>query len=158
MRGKSRIAVTAVLCLTLAGCAGIRESRFNPFNWFGRSQSEPTLTTLDGTEALADNRALVAQVTSLTVDALPTGAIVAASGLPPTQGWWDAALVAENDGEPVDGVLTLRFVVGEPPGPRRSGTPQSREVTAAYNLSNIDLQDISQIVVVGETNSRSSRR
>jgi hypothetical protein len=148
----------ALLCLTLASCGAIRESRFNPLNWFGRSQSQETMTTLDGQEALADNRALVTQVTSLTVDALPTGAIVAASGLPPTQGWWDAELVAENDGNPVEGVLTLRFVVGEPPGPRRSGTPQSREVTAAYNLSNIDLQEIAEIVVVGETNSRSSRR
>jgi hypothetical protein len=158
MRGRSRIAVMAVLCLTLGSCGAIRESRFNPLNWFGRSQSQETLTTLDGQEALADNRALVTQVTSLTVDPLPTGAIVAAGGLPPTQGWWDAELVAENDGDPVDGVLTLRFVVGEPPGPRRSGTPQSREVTAAYTLSNIDLQGIAEIVVVGETNSRSSRR
>ena len=88
----------------------------------------------------------------------PGGAIVRATGLPPTQGWWDASLVAENSGLPVDGVLTYRFVVDQPREATRVSTQQSREVTAAAYLSDIKLEGISQIVVLGAENSQSSRR
>jgi hypothetical protein len=105
-----------------------------------------------------DPRILVADVTEMEVARQPGGAIVRAAGLPPTQGWWDAALVAENRGEPVDGVLTYRFVVDQPRGPARVSTPQSREVTAAAYISDIKLANVTQIVVLGAANSRSSRR
>jgi len=72
--------------------------------------------------------------------------------------FWDAELVAENDGEPVDGVLTYRFVVSEPQGARRVSTPQSREVTAAAFVTNRKLDDISKIVVQGLRNSHVSSR
>jgi hypothetical protein len=158
MHGLARRATIGLLCLALAGCGGLRDSKLNPLNWFGRSQPKAQTLTVDGSSAPVDNRANVTQVTSLEVESIPEGAIVRASGLPPTQGFWDAELVAENDGYPVDGVLTYRFVVAEPPGPRRSGTPQSREVTAADYLSNIDLSEITEIVVLGSENSRSTRR
>jgi hypothetical protein len=158
MHGLARQMTAGLLCLALAGCGGLRDSKLNPLNWFGRSQPKAETLTVDGSAAPIDNRANVTQVTSLAVEAIPEGAIVRASGLPPTQGFWDAALVAENDGYPVDGVLTYRFVVAEPPGPRRSGTPQSREVTAADYLSTIDLAQITEIVVLGSENSRSTRR
>lgn len=148
-----------ILALVLAGCGRIRESRLNPLNWFGRSQA----TAVAAAESVVpgrpgDPRVLVADVTDMEVARQPGGAIVRASGLPPTQGWWDAALVAENNGDPVDGVLTYRFVVDQPHGATRVSTPQSREVTAAAYLSDIKLANITQIVVLGSANSRSSRR
>lgn len=148
-----------ILALVLAGCGRIRESRLNPFNWFGRSQA----TTVVATDSVVpgrpgDPRVLVADVTDMEVARQPGGAIVRATGLPPTQGWWDAALVAENNGEPVDGVLTYRFVVDQPHAATRVSTPQSREVTAAAYLSDIKLANVTQIVVLGAANSRSSRR
>ena len=156
-----RLPVTGllILALVLAGCGRMRESRLNPFNWFGRSQE----TTVVATDPIVpgrpgDPRILVAQVTEMEVARHPGGAIVRATGLPPTQGWWDAALVAENNGEPVDGVLTYRFVVDQPLKQTRVSTPQSREVTAAAYLSDVKLADISQIVVLGAENSRSSSR
>lgn len=148
-----------ILALVLAGCGRIRESRLNPFNWFGRSHevavstAEPVVPGRPG-----DPRVLVAEVTEMEVARQPGGAIVRATGLPPTQGWWDAALVAENNGEPVDGVLTYRFVVDQPHGGARVSTPQSRAVTAAAYLSDVRLANVSQIVVLGAQNSRSSRR
>lgn len=149
-----------ILALVLAGCGRIRESRLNPFNWFGRST--PTVVTTAAEPVVpgrpADPRLLVAEVTEMEVARQPGGAIVRATGLPPTQGWWNAALVAENGGVPVDGVLTYRFVVDQPRGATRVSTPQSREVTAAAWLSDIRLADVRQIVVLGAQNSRSSRR
>lgn len=148
-----------ILALVLAGCGRIRESRLNPFNWFGRSQPVAVATAEPAVPGKPDDpRILVAEVTEMEVARQPGGAIVRATGLPPTQGWWDAALVSENGGEPVDGVLTYRFVVDQPREATRVSTPQSRAVTAAAYLSDIKLQGISQIVVLGAQNSRSSRR
>jgi hypothetical protein len=152
-------ALMVVLSLSLAGCGGVRESRFNPFNWFSRSAPGPaTLEPEGGYANTGDFRALVDEVTAMAVTRIPGGAIVNATGLPPTQAWWDAELVAENDGKPVDGVLTYRFVIAEPRGKARVSTPQSREVTAGKYLSDIALRDVSRIVVQGARNSRSSRR
>lgn len=148
-----------ILALVLAGCGRIRESRLNPFNWFGRSQATAVVASKSAVPGRpGDPRVLVADVTDMEVARQPGGAIVRATGLPPTQGWWDAALVAENNGEPVDGVLTYRFVVDQPHGGARISTPQSREVTAAAWLSDVKLANVSQIVVLGAANSRSSRR
>ncbi|MDH5454344.1 MAG: hypothetical protein OEY05_11385 [Paracoccaceae bacterium] len=155
-----RLPILALMlaALTLTSCGRIRESRIlNPFNWFGRSQESQTVVAEDPNR-IADGRQLVAQVTELEIARQPGGAIIRASGLPPTQGWWNTELVADNDGEPVDGVLTYRFVIAEPIGPKRVSTPQSRELTAAKYLSDIKLAEIRQIVVLGVQNSRSVRR
>jgi hypothetical protein len=158
MQKTAKIALLVTLCVALSGCGRLRESRLNPFNWFGRSVERTAPVTADGSAAPTDNRILVSQVTALQVDQMPGGAVIAATGLPPTQGWWDAELVPENDGEPVEGVMTYRFVVAEPPFRNREGVPQSREVTAGAFLSDIKLEAISEIVVLGESNSRVSRR
>lgn len=156
-----RLPVTGLLIVTLvlAGCGRVRESRLNPFNWFGRSV-ETTQAVSEGAVPGRpdDRRILVAQVTDMEVARQPGGAIIRASGLPPTQGWWNTDLVAENGGAPVDGVLTYRFVIAEPLKPNRVSTPQSRELTAATYVSDIKLDGVSQIVVLGAENSRSSRR
>ncbi|MCB1522962.1 MAG: hypothetical protein KDJ23_02595 [Rhodoblastus sp.] len=156
-----KLAVTGALVLTLvvSGCAKVRDSKFNPVNWFGRSKAVATAPANPVVPGRPDDgRLLVDQVTELEVARQPGGAIVRASGLPPTQGWWDAALVPENDGLAVDGVITYRFVVAAPPKAKRVSTPQSRELTAAIFLSDMRLQDVRQIVVVGTQNSRSVRR
>jgi hypothetical protein len=149
-----------ILALVLAGCGRIRDSRLNPFNWFGRSQEVRVVAAADAVVPgkPGDPRILVAEVTEMEVARQPGGAILRATGLPPTQGWWDAELVAENGGEPVDGVLSYRFVVDQPRGATRVSTPQSREVTAATYLSDIRLAGVTRIVVLGTANSRSSKR
>lgn len=152
------LAVMALL-LTVSAC-GFGSSRLNPFNWFGRSApAAPATLEVAGPGAVIDNRALVQQVTDMQVKPMPGGAIVQATGLPPTQGWWDAELVAENKGKPDEnGVLTLRFAVAEPRTQQRVSTPQSREVTAGLFLSDQDLATVRKIVVTGETNSRVAAR
>ena len=157
----------AMLALTVAltACGRVRESRLNPFNWFGKDREEvATLAPTGGyAAALADDRPMVAQVTRLEIKQTPTGAIVSATGLPPTQGLWDAELVALNGGEPDEnGVLTYAFKVyppfeGTPPATRVMG-PQSREVTAAAFLNTYNLQRIRKVVVEAQGNARSVSR
>lgn len=106
----------------------------------------------------ADPRPLVSQVTNLVVERVADGVIVHATGLPPTQGWWNAALVLDGDGTPVKGVLTLRFVLLPPTTPTPSSTPQSREITVAARLTEFQLAGVRQITVQGADNARSARR
>ncbi len=154
-------ALTLVLALALSGCGGWG-SKVLPWNWFGK-QEVTSLEPKEGYPDVAeDPRELVAQVTSLEIKPTQGGAIVSASGLPPTQGWWGAELLAENDGKPVDGVVSYRFVVawpdpGSPPSTRVL-TPQSREVTVAAFLSNVRLAEVKKIIVIGATNQRAISR
>ena len=148
-----------VAVLALAGC----ESRFNPVNWFGGSTEEATLAPRRGYVETVDRRPLVQQVLSMKVDRVPGGAIVSAIGLPPTQGHWATDLVPETTtigDKPVadNGVLAFQFRLLPPPGPRRSGTPVSRELSASTFLTDQELLGVRTIVVRGQTNQFSARR
>lgn len=150
---KTPLATAIAMTLILGGC-GFGNSRLNPFNWFGGSSETEVVAVEDGQPV--DHRLLVQQVIDMTVERNQTGAIVRATGLPPTQGYWEAELVAR----PVDenGVLVFDFRVFPPLAPQSVSTQQSREITAGVFLSNARLREIRQITVQGETNARSSRR
>lgn len=141
--------------LLLAGCGRVRESRFNPFNWFGRSEEETGSVT--PVREVRDPRPLVDQITALSVEPTPTGAIVRATGLPPMQGWHSAALVAQSDG-PVGGEMVFFFRAVPPDGATRVSTVQSRELTAARRLTAQQLAVTRVVRVVGARNSRVVRR
>lgn len=162
MTSKLPVLLALSAALSLSGCDRVGESRLNPFNWFGRSEAAPAAVVQTDTGLPGDARVLVAEVTRLEVRQTPGGAIIFAAGLPPTQGWWDAELVPENDGFPVDGVLTYRFALAEPtpgtPAAARVSTPQSRQVTVATHLSSIRLAGVQRIVVTGAGNSRAVSR
>ena len=156
-----RINLLAALALTIAvgACGSVRESRLNPLNWFGGSQAQET-TVVRGTGVVrpADPRPLVDQVIAMRVEQTPGGAIVRATGLPPTQGFWDAELVP-FEGEGVDeGVLVFDFRLIPPPYRARVGTQPSREVIVATTLTNNELDGIARIVVRGARTERVARR
>ena len=119
----------------------------------GRSEPRESIATV---AAKVETRDLAAQVTSMEVLPYSAGAIIRATGEMPTQGWWDAELVAL----PVDenGVLVYEFRVFPPLTDTPAGTAQSREVTVAVSISPQKLDGVSEIVVQGATNARSSRR
>lgn len=149
-----------IAALTLGACG---QSRLNPLNWFGHSKRTAVATVPVDPKtgvplAQPDPRPQVAEVTSLSVERTPGGAIVHATGLPPTQGWWNAELVPENDGKPVKGVLSYRFVIVPPPGATAVSTPQSREVTVAVRLTDYQLQGVHAITVAGSADARTVRR
>lgn len=149
-------ALTAVV--VLSGCG----SRLNPVNWFGGSKTEAAPATLapEGGYPLKpeDRRPLVKTISAMAVDPMPGGVILQATGLPPTQGWWDTDLVADNGGEPINGVLSFSFVLMPPFQPTLVSTPPSREVTAARFVPESELRDVRQITVRGLDNQISRRR
>jgi hypothetical protein len=152
----SRLSLALACTLILAGCGGFRESRLNPFNWFGRSRVVET-QVVDTTVA-PDGRQLVADVTLMQVDPLPGGAIIRARGRAPTQGYWDAELVlrAGPDADPAAPVYDFRIF--PPVAQAASGTPQSREVDVALYLSDVQLARITAITVQGANNARAVQR
>lgn len=140
--------------LLLSACGGFSQSNWNPVNWFGGSE-EVVITPTTENGRPVDPRPLVDQVLSMSVEPYPGGAIIRATGLPPTVAYWGGQLVPE----PVkDGRLTFRFILLPPPEPARVSTQQSREVIVGTSLSNKELEGIREIVVQGATNARSSRR
>lgn len=150
--------VAAFAVLILLGACGASERRwYNPLSWFGGSQ-EVAATDLaaQAVGTAADPRPLVAQVLSLSVDAFPGGAIVRATGLPPTQGFWAGELIRIDGEDP--SVVTFRFVAVPPPEPSRVSTQQSREIVVGTSLSRIELEGVREIVVQGATNARATRR
>lgn len=151
-----RLILILGLAAGLAGCGAISDSSLNPFNWFGGSSEVETLVPLDPVEA--DPRQLIDQVTELRIERTPGGAIVRAAGLPPTQGYWDGALIPENRGDPVGGVLTYQFRISEPVTPQRVSTERSRRVTVGAFLTEQALEGVREIRVVGARNARAARR
>ena len=146
--------------MALSACGGFRESRYNPLNWFGASQ--PRAAAPAAAERPVDPRPLVDQVIAMAIEPMPGGAILRATGLPPTQGYWMAELVHHRGGaeDPVaGGVLIFDFrVAPPPPDAALAGQPASREIEAAIFLSDNDLAGIRTIVVRGARTERVLRR
>lgn len=151
-----RLIVALTLLSFLSACAAARDSRLNPFNWFGRDREE-RVQVVD-TVTPQDRRPLAAEVIRLKVDRMPGGAIIHAVGLPATQGHWDGELVPLNGEFPEKGVLTYEFRLAPPPGPTRQGTPQSREVVVGHFISDQTMLGVRNIAVVARQNRRSVRR
>jgi hypothetical protein len=141
-----------VLVLGLGACGTVRDSRLNPLNWFGNSRSEAAVAGPVG-----DGRLLVAQVAQFSVEPATGGAILRATGLPPTIGWWDGELVLDDDASTPD-MLAYRFVIRAPSTPRPVVTQTAREVTVARFVSNFRLEGVRRITVTGEGNARTVSR
>ena len=109
---------TTIVCLglMLSGCARLAESRLNPVNWFGRS-APVVATTPDGElrplvpvgEGLAvETRAVIDQIVEMQIEPTRSGAILRATGLAATQGFYNAELVLAGS---ENGDLTYDFRV-----------------------------------------------
>lgn len=165
-----RILLSALLIstLTLAGCGSIRNSRINPFNWFGNSRAEALPAEVTNPLLPLRNRfrrpeavyfgTPVDTIKDLSIERVAGGALVRVKGIAATQGSYEVKLVPENDGEPVKGVLTLTLKAQVPNSKNRISTEASREVNTAHFLSDNDLEGARTIRVLGARNARSSRR
>ena len=147
------IAALSILAV-LAGCGAIRDSRVNPFNWFGKDRVETV--DADAQYESQDNRPRVDQVVSVKVEQVTGGAILRAVGLPQTQGYYEAELVQLQS--ETRGLLDFGFRIVPPQQVIRQGTTASREVTVAKFLSTQDLNGVSRIRVQAARNARSVRR
>lgn len=154
MGNSMKVSLTVALSasLVLASCGFVRDSKLNPFNWFGKSEPTETLVSV---EKPADPRSLVDDVLSMEVEPYSGGVIVRAKGLTPTQGWWNAELVEAETDDPSHLVLEFRLLA--PIVPTDVNTPRSREVVVAKTVSPQQLEYISRITVQGARNARTSR-
>jgi hypothetical protein len=155
----ARILAALSLVLGLAACDG--GINLNPLTWFSGANTEEGLVALepaDGWPEDTDRRLVVDQVTALKIEHTTAGAIVHATGLPPRLGYWDAELVAENDGVPVNGVISYVFRIATPRWATNSSTLYARSVEVAAFIPNSVLRDVTTIKVLGERNALSARR
>jgi len=151
-----RVFITLAVVATLAGCAQVAESRFNPLNWFGRSTQVETAVAGPGQPG--DARNLVAQITTLRIEQVPGGAIIRATGLPATQGYFDGELVPIGREVADNGVLSYQFRISPPFAQTRVSTTQSREVVVGLFVSTQTLTGVREIRVNGAQNALSVRR
>ncbi|MDU8912061.1 hypothetical protein [Aestuariicoccus sp. MJ-SS9] len=165
------ISVLLVSALVLTSCGTVRESRFNPFNWFGRGVSEPVANADSTVNPLIPRRRAnifrqeaetayrgtpVAEITELLIERRPGGAILRTTGLANRLGPFDVRLVPvaeESDGA----TLTYTLSALQQPGPRNTG-PRARQITAALWLTDQQLAGVRTIRVRGLTNIRTARR
>ncbi len=166
-----KLLILATVALT--GCAAINESRFNPLNWFGRSQPDPAAMDVANAEVnpLIPRRRIsffrnnqpeafagrpIAEITELLIERRPGGAIIRATGQANRVGPFDVRLIADESAS-VDGALVFDLKALQQAGPR-SANPRARQVTAARWITDQDLAGIRIITVRGAENARSARR
>lgn len=155
------VLASLIVLMVVAGCARVRDSRINPLNWFGNSESARSTAQVSAEAAAepTDPRPLVEEVTALRIDRTPEGAIITAVGLPPTQGFWDPELVRASGGDAAQsGGLVFEFRIERPLGQQQAGTAPSREVTVGQFISNQSLEGVRSITVQGRTTQRTVRR
>ena len=140
-----------VLLVCLAACGN---SRSNPFS-ADTSEERNRMQVLEQ-QVSAEGRELVAHVSAVRADRNPNGVILIVTGLPESQGYWNAQLVPLNDELPADGVLSYEFVVSKPAESIGAGSPESREIIVGRSISNRKLRGVSGIRVVSASNVRST--
>jgi hypothetical protein len=150
----------------LTACGPI--SGLNPLRWFGGTAKGPETLEPEGGFTREDMRPPIAQVTGARWEPLGEGRLLVVTGLAPTKGWWDAALVPET-AMPAgriraddDGVLRLRFVASPPPPDlaesRIPARPEVDTITVALTLSSAALRGIEQVAIQGAGNAVTLRR
>ena len=144
-----KIALSLLLVCLATSCGN---SRSNPFA-AGSEEEQNRMQVLEQ-QVAADERELVAHVSSIRADINPNGIILIATGLPESQGYWDAQLVSLNDEVPVNGVLSYEFVAAKPLESIGVGSPESREIVVGRSIGNRKLGGVTSIRVVSASNVR----
>lgn len=159
------LTLALVATLAVSGCS----SRLNPMNWFDTTPSAPaTLEPRGGYGAAEDARQPIPRLLSARWEPTSDGRLLVVTGMGPTKGWWDAALIPEVPQAAgrlrpdESGVLRLRFVANPPlpesPDARLPADPAVNSITAAVALSALRLNGITEVVITGGANGLSLRR
>ena len=167
----------AVLISTLAlpGCSSIRDSRINPVNWFGSDDTSaatepeasdnpliPVSTGIFSSDGRRDDfygGSPIQTVTEVTLERVPGGLLIRATGVSLTQGAYDVRLTPVSEDEnPQDGVLAYRLEAMKNEDIAAQGTIASRTVTVARKLTDQELGDTRIVRVSGVQNTVEARR
>lgn len=164
------VSVLLFATLVLTSCGAVRDSRVNPLNWFGRSQSAPVVVADTEVNPLIPRRQEsifrqekdtsyrgtdLGEITELVVERRPGGAIIRATAVADQLEAFDLKLV-EIEEESDAGTLTYAFRGVQP---RRSQGPvAARTHTAAVWLTDNQLRDVRTIRVKGARTVRTVNR
>lgn len=166
---RATVPVLVITGLFLAGC----NSRANPVNWFDSDHpDESVLAPIESTNPLIpestgifDSRKKedvflgtpIDAIADLTLERVPGGILIRATGRSATQGAYNARLTPANEDEiPEEGVLSYRLeaqytqITG--------GSAETREVTVARKLTDQELEGTRTIRVEGVQNALERRR
>lgn len=162
--------------LTLSACSSWRDSRANPTNWFGSSQSTPVQTApaeevnplipasatrsrlFDRPEA-EDLSQPLERITELRIEPATSGAIIYVAGIASRQGAYQAELRRLDTPENAEkGILAYSFRVVYPENQTAVGSERTRTINHAASVSRKTLEGIKVIRVEGQTNAQESRR
>ncbi|WP_300055176.1 hypothetical protein [uncultured Roseobacter sp.] len=170
---RKTVSALLVSALVLSACGGFRDSRVNPFNWFGRAEPAPVTLANEETNPLIPTRTglfssnrnrdayfgqPIDTVSDLVIERVPGGAIIRATGVASVQGIYDVRLTPVSDQETaVDGVLSYRLE-GVPRVGTPQGAPATREVIVARKVTDQTLAGARTIRVEAERNALQTRR
>lgn len=168
---RKSIGVLLVSTLVLTSCGTVRDSRLNPFNWFGRAEKVEVVSEKEVNPLIPRKRESifqrdeadyagtpVASLTTLKVERVSGGALIRVQATAAAQGAFEVVLQPENENEkPVDGVLTYNLLALQPVG-QPQGTTRSREINAARFRTDQDLTGVRIIRVVAAQNALQVRR
>lgn len=143
-------------CIALAGLTAGCGGGSNIFSFLGFGGDNVELFVPPPPEAL-DPRPLIDEVTEVTIEDTVGGIILTARGLPSTQGHFSGSLLAENSGDPIDGVLVYQFRIVPPGFSDRISTESSREVIVGAYVTTQNLAGVREIQIIGGRNTRSVR-
>ncbi|SNS58938.1 hypothetical protein [Antarctobacter heliothermus] len=164
------VSVLLFATLVLTSCGAVRDSRVNPLNWFGRSQSAPVVVTDAEVNPLIPRRkesvfrqekdtsyrgTTLGEITELVIERRPGGAIIRATAVADQLEAFDLKLV-EVEEESGAGTLTYAFRGLQPR--RTQGPVASRTHTAAVWVTDNQLRDVRVIQVKGARNVRTVKR
>ncbi|MFW2587030.1 hypothetical protein [Sagittula sp. SSi028] len=164
------ISVLVLSAVILSGCGAVRDSRANPFNWFGNSA--PAADRVEGASGNSlippQRRSIfrasqddayagsdVEAVTGLFIEPRPGGTLVRARGQTRYQGAHEVRLVQTSPA----GSDVLTFALQAVDEPRLGGgSATARTVNAAVWVTNNELAGVSTIRVTGRSNAQTARR
>lgn len=160
------VAVLA-LTMTLSACGAVRESRFNPFNWFGNSREVPVEAEANTNPLIPQRRSPfrrpeqvfvgrpLDQVTALSVERVADGAILRVEGIAQRADAYDITLAPVETDTP--GLLQYELQAAfDERGRDIVNLP--RPVSVALHLTEQELEGVRRIRVTAARNARETRR
>ena len=154
-----KLGILVVISVALTGCARVSESKLNPLKWFDRApeatagetvQRKP-LVPAQAEVTIMDARVLIETLTSAYLEPSSDGAILRATGVAASQGYFNAELVLVDI---TSGVLTYDFRVERPTGYEAIGSAASRQITVATVIDAASLRRVRGVVVRGADGSK----
>ncbi|MEL7345560.1 MAG: hypothetical protein AAFN59_11990 [Pseudomonadota bacterium] len=151
------IGLCLITLVSVTACGRSSDSGFNPFGFLNRQVERESLMPEDAVIPV-ERRELVQTVSRLSLEPTLDGAQLRADGFAAGLGYYDASLIVQNNGIPVDGILTFQFRASPPFGTEAGiVTNNTRTLRTAIFLSSFDLAGVREIRVIAQTNVQTIR-